>query len=166
MLIYTNHKLFNSTLSMPKFNPDNLNIHNLTIEEPAEQKLEGRDPKEFLDETFDWISNNMGSVPKEDWYWHILKNQNVVSMHLAADINRVPKEIFYDIDGAKYSIETENEDNIMRGQGIDNLINELNGKRVISIKGQDDWYLKIVDNEPRKEKLIKETPQMPDQKEF
>ena len=45
---------------MPKFNPDSqLNIHELTVEEP-EKQTPGHDAEPFLTEVFSWIRDKSG----------------------------------------------------------------------------------------------------------
>ena len=67
---------------MLKFNPDTqLNIHELTVEEP--EKPEGRDPKVFLDEAFDWIEKNLiGLYDISRWSYSISSDNKFINMNL------------------------------------------------------------------------------------
>ena len=146
---------------MLKFNPDTqLNIHELTVEEP--EKPEGRDPKVFLDEAFDWIEKNLiGLYDISRWSYSISSDNKFISMNLPSSVD-LP-ENFYDTI-KKMVFEWDVNKN---GTGIDTLKRLLAGKKIISIKDRNNegnWYLEIADKV--KKELKSETPQIPEQKQF
>ena len=62
---------------MPKFNPDNLNIHELAVEEPEKQAEVFFDPeKEITEDDWEGINKNLKTYEENSGFWQDRKDFN------------------------------------------------------------------------------------------
>lgn len=109
-------------------------------EAKTEAGLEGRDPQKFLDEVFDWIEKNRDWNSKSEWSWVISKDGHLINM--CGRSSEIPDEFFNKEREEVGFVDGE------RIKGIGELIKKLRGKRVISLRvDEDEWYLQVVGKE-------------------
>jgi len=98
------------------------------------ESMEGREPKKFLSDVFDWIESNKGWNGRNDWFWFIT-DKGIVNMK-----SNLPSSEFIDTSEDLGNLGNQTSS----GSGIDDLLSELQGKKVISIDSNGSWYLRIV----------------------
>ena len=111
-------------------------------EKQEKKEQEGRDPEQFLKEVFDWTEVNQSPWnDRSSWKWEIGKNEdNIQYINMKINASDLPTSF---IDKNKEISDFEAD---LSTKGIEKLLKELQGKRIISIKEKSDknWYLEIV----------------------
>lgn len=100
----------------------------------ASEKLEGHDAEKFLNDAFEWIGKNTTWSDRKRWFGIVYPDAKLVNMK---SITSIPY-----ID-TKDSVKTFGENETFNG--IDELLDRLRGKKVVSIDSGGQWYLRIVD---------------------
>lgn len=144
------------------FNPEKLNIHDLTIEEPEKKEFEGRDPEKFLDEVFDWIEENVPDLifDRNAWHYEISRDNKFVNMDLGKKTS-LPEHFYDDVKKVDFKWIANK-----TGSGIGNLKLFLRNEKIASIKNEGDggWYIEVIVEGEKKIKL--EVPEVPESRNF
>ncbi len=98
--------------------------------------MEGREPEQFFADVFDWIETNTRANKSDKWIWQIT-DKGIVDMRW-----------FYTGLPAKFIDKSEDLQDIgeitSSGEGINDLISKLQGKKVISINSNERWFLRTI----------------------
>ncbi|MDD9868130.1 MAG: AAA family ATPase [Candidatus Campbellbacteria bacterium] len=107
-------------------------------------EVEGRDAAEFLGKFINVLDNNPNLIDSIHWNWHITNEGHVDMKVGVSDLKELGINIDIDaIEGSDQPISSS----VKEGMGIKNLIKELEGKNVLSVRTGDNWRLKILPKE-------------------
>jgi len=140
------------------FNPERINIKDLTIEEPEPKKEElGRDPEVFLRGIFNKHMKEDRLFHPQDVSWYLSDDGRFINMNYGPNrsfevpIDKVSKDKFPVWGKVNY--------------GVNKLISELKGKEIISIDMNGFWVLEIVESN-QGESSEPETSHLPEVRSF
>ncbi len=107
----------------------------------SKEKQEGRPAEKFLDEVFEWKEKELPWSLKEDWYWGINADGSLVNMMTISLTLKLQKAGFIDSTTTIRETPFKWEKN---GTGIEALKKKLEGKSIVSLNRDGDWFLKVV----------------------
>ena len=116
------------------------NPESADTEYKEQKEQEGRDPEQFLNEVFDWIDANRSCNDRSHWSWDIGKTESKFQ-YIDMQLNRASE---FPTSFINKKEEISNFVSDLNERGIERLLKELQGKKVISINSKGRWYLEIV----------------------
>lgn len=127
------------------------------------EEIIGRDAEKFLNEVFDWIKENTSWSSRGNWDWTVSKDGKFVNMSVGLSDTRrgsfPPKYLDKETGGLAFSGGES-------GTGIDDLLEKLRGKKIISINADDGWYLEIINAKKESAEKIEKEKSSEKLKEF